>query len=438
MDAWLALVQLALQQDNRRGAVEQATLCRHYVPDVLPHEALHPARVIGVLAEADDQIRRLRTGQLRVESAPATECSVFVNGRHLGLTPFSLERAAAGEGRVQLKCGSDESRVHLVKLGDKPLELRVDMLLDQTVVTEPRLSLRYQRASDASSQVVVHAAELGKAVRADDVVLVGALNGRVELVRVHVSNARLVARSLYTPGLEGEEGPGHALDALIEGRIQSMPATPHVALETAPIEPAPQVSGPAGSPPAETAGPASEEKPLRSGVRLWSGLSLATLGVAVYAAGWGLDARAHSLNGELVDASDGQRSLLQSDYDRARNLRWMGLNGAALTTVAVPLLTRAQASVPWWSWSLGGAGAALVGVGIWQLVQDGQCNLHDADSGECVGRDDTAARGALLLSAAAPLVAVPLTHLLKTATPAATVSLDLNGARALVLLRVQR
>jgi hypothetical protein len=165
---------------------------------------------------------------------------------------------------------------------------------------------------------------------------------------------------------------------------------------------------------------------------------LAALGAGLYAAGWGLDARAHNLNGELVDASDAQRSSLQSDYNQARSLRWMGLGGGVLTTAAVPLLTRSQPSVPWWSWSLGGAAVALVGVGIWQVAQDGKCNLHDADSGECVGRDDTAARGALFLSAAAPLLAVPLTHLLTRVDASASVSLDFSGSRAVALLRLAR
>ncbi len=59
-----------MHEDKREEALEHAMRCRRLVPDLAPSEAAHPANVVGVLAEADDLLRRMRTGKLTVTSQP--------------------------------------------------------------------------------------------------------------------------------------------------------------------------------------------------------------------------------------------------------------------------------------------------------------------------------------------------------------------------------
>lgn len=223
LDACLSLVRSVLLSGNRELALEQATSCRRLVPDLMPSEQVHPANVVGVLAEADNMLRRMRIGHLTVRSAPETGCSVYVNGRHLGTTPFRLERAAAGNYRVQVECGNTLARVHVVQLGDQPATLAVDTQLDRAVVSDPRLLLRYGTAKEAREQAVSHATELGREVGATDAILVGVHNEHAELLRVQVEEQRLVA-SASVPWSEHHGFPRRAVEqaiaALTEGRLE--------------------------------------------------------------------------------------------------------------------------------------------------------------------------------------------------------------------------
>jgi hypothetical protein len=158
----------------------------------------------------------------------------------------------------------------------------------------------------------------------------------------------------------------------------------------------------------------------------------------LYATGWALEARAQSLDDRLNGATDaGQQTALEDDYDQASKLRWLGVAGPVLTAAAVPLLVRPRAHVPWWSWTLGAVGVALSGVGTWQLVEDGDCDLEDTQ-GRCVGRQDSLVRGALILGAAAPLLTLPLTHLLRRAVPTASAGMSAGAESVTALLRIQR
>lgn len=132
LDACLALVRSSLHEGRRQDAVEQAMSCRRLVPDLLPSSSAHPAIVVGVLAEADDELRRMRIGSITVQHAPPRSCAVYFNGRQLGMTPFALDRAAVGSYRVQVECGDKRAgRVHVVQLGDQPVQLEVDTAFDE-------------------------------------------------------------------------------------------------------------------------------------------------------------------------------------------------------------------------------------------------------------------------------------------------------------------
>jgi hypothetical protein len=172
LDACLGLVRAELQKKDRHKAVQQAIACRRLVPDLAPSDHLHPADVVGVVAEADDQLRRMRLGPIQVKSTSEEGCSVYANGRHVGTTPFTFERIAAGEYRFQLDCRGIQSRVHVVTLVDEPIEIGIDTQLDEAIDTKTRVSLRYPSFDAQATRALKHASAVGSVVRADDVILI--------------------------------------------------------------------------------------------------------------------------------------------------------------------------------------------------------------------------------------------------------------------------
>lgn len=414
LDACLALVRGALHDKKRDDALEQAMRCRRLVPDLAPSEQAHPANVVGVLAEADDLLRRMRTGKLSVTSQPDTSCSVYLNGRHLGTTPFVLDRAASGEYRVQVECASTPAgRVHAVQLGDQPAQLLVDTQFDAAVISDPRLALQYGSEQELRALSVSHAVQLGREVLAEDVVLVRVVGERAELTRVRVQQGRVAARAqaVYRAGFDAA-GLSDVVAALLEGRSAdpmtsdvapvAAPTTPDIVRPTADVETHDAL-------PAETTRPTKRTPPGR-----WQrpvAYVLAGVSAGLWTAGLILDLKAQSLKDDLVGSADTQTVGSSQRFDRFSSARWMGVAAAPLGIASAALWISPRQDVPWWSYMLGAAGVASASYGVYELATAGQCSLKG--NGQCLRDKDTHARGALLLSAAAPLLSVPVVHLLK-------------------------
>ena len=223
LDACLALVRSSLHDGRRDRAIEQAMGCRRLVPDLAPKPSAQPANVIGVLAEADDELRRMRIGSLKVVTPHSKACSVYLNGRHLGMTPFTLDRAAVGTYRVQVECDDRlPGRVHVVHLGDQLVELQVDPEFDRSVVSEPRLGLSYEAVPSLRASLVSHAVQLGRETHAEEAVLVRRDASTFELVRINVGRKHVVAATrgpLNAADKTAGKSLSEALDALAQGRF---------------------------------------------------------------------------------------------------------------------------------------------------------------------------------------------------------------------------
>jgi hypothetical protein len=396
--------------------------CRRLVPDLAPSDSSHPANVVGVLAEADDLLRRMHTGRLTVKSQPDTACSVYLNGRHLGTTPFVLDRAASGEYRVQVECTVGKpGRVHTVQLGDEPTNMTVDTAFDRAVFSDPRLFLSYETERAARRFLVEHAVSVGRDVRAEDVVLLRVQNGQAELTRVHVAQSRIVGRARATITASGFDRASlaKAIVALSEGRIESEPlgtlepeAVASLQVPAARSAAQPAEVPAAGSPPA-----ASPERTPDRGYPTWrkrTGYAMIPLSIVFAGLGFGLDAWAQSLRSDLVTASTGDTLLpgQQDRYDSVSAATYIGVASAPLGLAAVALLAQPRSSVPWWSYTFGALGLGAAGVGIYQVAITKQCYLN-GEAGMCLRERESARRGVLLVAAAVPLISVPIFHLVR-------------------------
>jgi hypothetical protein len=413
LDACLSLVRASLHDNKRDDAIEQAMRCRRLVPDLAPSEVSHPAIVVGALAEADDQLRRMRVGNLNVQVRPERACDVYLNGRQLGHTPFSLDRAPVGEYRVQAECRAQPGRVHVVELGDEPTQLTVDSDFDERVRTEPRLGLHYATSEQARAAVVAHATLAGREVRAEDVVLLGVFDARVILLRVQVRHERLVAGASL-PTNASASAISQALDQLAQARFAGVNPEDFRSRDTiaeragSPAGPTAQSAAPAPvaehqaskSAEAEPAKPSSQ--PARTRALHITGGVLAATGVAVLGTGFGLYAYSQALKEDAqahIADSDEQRTA-QAEYDDFHLKPLLGVAGSALATAALPMLMPKRpprGPAAWVAGALAGAaGIAMVAVGA----------VHARN-------EDGAVFGTLLASTGAPLISVPITQLVR-------------------------
>jgi hypothetical protein len=382
---------------------------------------------VGVLAEADDLLRRMRTGKLTVTSQPDKACSVYLNGRHLGTTPFVLDRAASGEYRVQVECApSKAGRVHTVQLGDEPVSMTVDTAFDRAVFSDPRLWLGYDTERSARKAALEHAVAIGREVRAEDVVLVRVQGDVAELTRVRVQQARLAgrARASWNGSAFERASLTKAVAALSEGRIEAEPLgelepEPELAVEQRHTGDGRIKRGveDVRKPPA----PTTEELVPRWRKR--TGYALTGVSLAVFATGLGLELWSQELKDDLVvtDLDTTPIPGKQDQYDRVSAASWLGVAAGPLGLLATLAWVAPRAEVPWWSWGLGVLGLGAAGVGIYQVAIADNCTLHLEERG-CLRTEHSAARGAMLVSAALPLISVPVLHLVRRTKAGPTAS----------------
>jgi hypothetical protein len=480
LDACLSLVRSTLQGGKRDLALEQATRCRRLVPDLVPSADAHPANVIGVLAEADSLLRRLRIGDLTVRSAPESSCAVYLNGRHLGTTPFHLDRAAAGEYRVQVECGRTLARVHVVQLGDQPASLLVDTQFDRAVESDPRLLLRYEKLEDAYRNAVSHAAQLGRGVQAEDVVLVSVDGTRAELLRVRVAEQRMIARARlpWTPGQGFQRAElERAITSLTEGRFEdgtgptafAREPAPEKAEQTPPTEARteiapdsePESTSQASTPEPEPAAsqveissapPALEGARARPGTRRralrWkrglSGSVLALGAVSFTVAGALLRQRVDKGEELRLATRESYAPLVRAwDDTRAGPYVFAALGSAVATSGAIGLVLTLPELPSWAAVLSGAAGMALATWGIIDLARGAPCGATELNRRTCSDEFERRDRGAIVALAAVPLLAAPLTYLLTRTLRtrglrAAAIELDTRGIAQRSLLLTGR
>ncbi len=462
LDACLYLVRAQLQSGQRQAAREQALQCRRRVPDIEPDGTMHPPEVIGILAEAEAELRQREPGSLRVESLPSG-CAVYVNGRHLGEAPLELPQLGPGEYRLQAECQEGTAgRVHRVTIGSTRVVKRIDTRFDAAVQTSLDLSLRYDSAAAQHGHAYSDAVEVGRVVGAGEVLLllpvidaadkptdvvqvdrIRVLDGHLlGAIRLRVDGAGAIdakALSAAVRGLRrGEQisyaGAGAAplAELQVPAQIPAEDATPDKgrAAKTAAAKAAPAARAAGTLPPPPPAGePAAEPQPpsVAGGATPprdkggWSpeplGIGLGAAGAVATLVGWGLFAHQYAL--ELRYSSQKNAGLSYANTLSELNAfepvpLAVEAGGAALLTASLPwLLPPAPPHhVPTWGIVAGGAGGALAIAGTVFLVRGAQCDRFDIE-GRCSDILATTRFGALLLTGSLPFLGVPVVYLLR-------------------------
>jgi hypothetical protein len=389
LDACLYLVRAHLQHNDRAEARSQALECRRLVPDIAPEPTVHPPDVIGVLAEAQAQLRAHEPAALRIESEP-TGCAAYVNGRNLGPTPKELSQLSPGEYRLQVECEPGVmGRVHRLALVSSRVVARVDTRYDRTIETLFDLSLHYAKRDLEKKHLGRDAVETARIVGATDVVVAwvdsapSSARAQVKLDRYRVADGVHLAQATLSvdPGTGAithdqlDRARGDLLKTITKPSAVAakLPAPtvepePEPAVEPPPEEPEPAVVAREPEPVLadEYAEPESSDGPDALTI---TGYVAGGLGLVAHAISWITYAQLSAAQADYTDALNANPMPSMKTGDEVTALRDIdslddrpiifGVTGAALSTVALPMWLPKTEGIEWWGWASGGAGLAL-------------------------------------------------------------------------------
>jgi hypothetical protein len=377
LDACLSLARSYLESGSRDQAEEHALACRRLVPDLAPTQT-HPPEIHELLRDVDGRLARMRAS-IRVESSPSS-CPVFVNGRELGVTPFEI-RAPQGAYRLQVVCGSEESRVHTLLLGSEPARVHIDVALDRVLRTEQQLALVYPDAESLARFALDHVRVLAADLQLPNAVAITNVEGGWRVDRVSLTGN--VEASVWVPTSPTVQGSTMAIAALRERRSLDLTGeTPRDRAPWAPVVvqgPEPVADPDADRHPTDDM-EVDETSPRRTTpTRLALGIAVTTVGLTALGAALAFRFQTR----DAADALTGTTRLtsgyvgLVDDFEsaRRRGLAFAGVAGLTLSA-GIPLMAPRRQTTPWWSWVLGAAGLGTITVGVITLLQDRESRLR--------------------------------------------------------------
>jgi hypothetical protein len=99
----------------------------------------------------------------------------------------------------------------------------------------------------------------------------------------------------------------------------------------------------------------------------------------------------------------------------------LGWSGALLGSAAVALALPEMNDVPWWSWAIGGVGAAAVIAGLAVAFAAPTCGAMGQPTDACTGGTALADAGSTIASLGVPLLSVPVVLLVRRVVGASSV-----------------
>ncbi len=395
----LFLVRAELQAHHADRARERARTCLRLVPDLAVDESLHPRSVRELLARVRQEIAAggASSSSLSVQ-ASATDpegCAIRINGRVMGRTRGATVALPLGRYAVQVECGTDPGRVFAVELATPdPVPLAVPVELAAALTTDDGVALSYGSVGQLDAALARHVALIARALDVQRVLVVAIATGDVTVRAFERGEGMVASLSGTVPVVE-------PVDDAASRRVLDVA---HGA--------SPDASD--GRDDGDEAAPSAAQADVGLAIAGGSVLGLGLLGMGM---DWYLWSEARARGAAIPRApTTGEFVAAQRSFDDW--LPVVGLVGAvsgALATAAMPLVLPDEDGVPWWSWLVGGVGLAAVGVASYFFATDGECYGNTALMSACTRRAPNALAGALLLEQAAPLLAVPITYLIRAA-----------------------
>ena len=387
----LLKVRALLEEGKADQAYRYSLKCRRLVPDAKPSTHLHPPEVVALVMQADSDLHTQPHSTLNVRSSEPS-CTVFLNGRRAGQSPFRSGPLPGGSYSVKLQCPyTGESRVHRVHLGADPVTIRIDQRFDRSLTTDgASVGLSYNTLGAVRSLLLQDLAMLAQRIHASEVFIVTAETPDLVRLDRYVPARNEIVASVWLrlkdqPSETINDALDLAMNALIHERSLDLSAG-HV-METSPWQTEPSDG---------QAAEGHDHRAFPVATPLWLGIGLGAVGVAGLGTGWILQQQYSSANGE-----------------QSRGWHWLaGGIGAASLSSALPFLLPAEPGVPWWAWVSGAVGLGLGVYGTYGALLGGGCAERYTD-GSCQTDETNTGLGDMMILSAIPLIAVPITYLLR-------------------------
>ncbi|HEY2735638.1 MAG TPA: hypothetical protein VGI70_16690 [Polyangiales bacterium] len=418
-DTCLMTAYLWERDHQSAQALRQMLECSRSFPGFRPEGRAYPPELREVFEQAKAQLNQGPSTTLFVTNKQGNSCGVRLNGIELGKSPMSFSDVRSGITRVQLECESGAAgRIHAVELKAGENKLTIDPVFDAAVHSNGALWLSYSQESERNKHADVDTETIRQALGASrpvELVVDGGSYPRVHM-RVLANGSREIATLSYSA-----EGYNHdAVVAAIKALRNAKRPQPMAALDNddseanaGPVE-LDEDDEPPPPPPPAAAPPASVDDQ-----RLVPGLILATVGVGGLATGWVLYALRQNVR---------RTPWADSDAIPTSELRSYNLNAVLTVSVAgagALALSAADyfwlpndASVPALAWVAGGVGAAVGLTGLAFGAFGHRCPrlIADVDSPRaCQSFTADATFGPIVALHALPLIAVPISYLLRSA-----------------------
>jgi hypothetical protein len=405
-DICIVSATLMSNAGERRAAERHMQQCVHGFPGLKTALEYHSPEARELFARVTEQLQPGAAASLVIRSTHTEGCITRVDGIPTGPPPAALELVPS-QVRVQLECGAEAGRVHPMTLESGFNQVALDPDFDRVRSDAPRLRLRTVRATTLQSRSALDALAIGRALRAEVIVLLSVTGGTTTLRRLAAYGAR---------------GPQIRWDAAVAD-------TRALSDVAAAILAAPSPSSQRPVPRRDTHPTALRVLRLNASTA-WLVPTTIVLGYSV-----GIASSVFALARRAEVRED---SLSQSiDIDSYRQAHTFGLVGAiagnALATGAELVGLPRRRGVPWWAWLAGGLGVAALGAAV-AVAPEHACNL-ESRLRACTQWSEDPLLQPLLVIQSIPLLAVPLTYAISSALGdgnAASVQTDGHAAMLVV------
>ena len=201
--ARLLLARCYLRTKKRKLAWALMTEALRAQPDLSPASALYGPPIQRLFYRVKAQLD-LQKSRLTVTTEPAGAL-IFLDGRTIGFSPVTVTDLYPGTYDLIVVKEQQVSRIRRVVVGDRPQAVRIDLTLDRAVRDAPGSGIVLPEGSGRQRRELRFAAQVGTALGAERVLVVGVrrIRGREALVGrvVKVAPSRLLVTAfIYTHG----------------------------------------------------------------------------------------------------------------------------------------------------------------------------------------------------------------------------------------------